>query len=186
MQNSRRYRRSERKKRAGAPLGFLNTYLYKPLFGIMGEEDADMINKKINELAANQETHHTILEQNLSIINKLKDTVNDTMSEFKKNMEEMNAFIARTAEKLKEMEINLHLHLEFTYISSLITNIKIEYNKAITIIKRVIQNKLVGEYTEIMIYKRLTKDLQTIEQDFDDTRVKLLTINPRIKKLHKN
>lgn len=40
-----------------------------------------------------------------------------------------------------------------------------------------IQNKLVGEFTEVMTYKRLARDLNEIEQEFDDTMVRLLS-NP--------
>lgn len=99
------------------------------------------------------------------------------MSEFKREMEEMNIFIEQTIQKLREMESGMDLHITITYISSLATNIKIEYTKAIDMIKIVIQNKLISEYTEVMTYKHLIKDLQAIEQEFDDTRVRLLT-NP--------
>lgn len=176
IQNENRKQRNHfgRKKR-GAPLGYLSTYVFKPIFGIMDEEDAEQLSEKINELAENQQAYHTILEHNLSIISKVVDTTNDTMSEFKKGMEEMSTFIGNLTTQLQQLESNVNLHLGFGYVSDLATNIKIEYTKAISIIKKVIQNKLVGEFTEIMTYKRLAQDLNEIEQEFDDTRVRLLS-----------
>lgn len=82
-ENKKRGNRLYRKKR-DAPLGYLSTYIFKPIFGIMDEEDAEQISEKINELAENQQAYHTILEHNLSIISKMTDTTNDTMFEFKK------------------------------------------------------------------------------------------------------
>lgn len=161
-----------RRRKRDAPLGYITTFGFKPLFGIM---DAEELATKIDELAENQQAHYTILDHNLSIISRVIDTTNDTMSEFKQSMHEMSMFIEITTDKLYEMETSIDLHLSLTYISSLATNIKIEYTKAINMIKKVIQNKLVGEYTEIMTYKRLTKDLQEIKQEFDDSRVRLLT-----------
>lgn len=164
-----------RRRKREAPLGYIATFGLKPLFGIMDEEDAEELASKINQLAENQQAHHTIMDHNLSIISRVIDTTNDTMYEFKKSMQEMSLFIEKTTEKLHEMETGINLHISFTYISSLATNIKIEYTRAINMIKKVIQNKLVGEYTEIMTYKRLTKDLNEIEQTFNDSRVRLLT-----------
>lgn len=165
---------NKRRKR-DSPLGFVTTYGLKPIFGIMDEEDAEQIAAKINELAENQRVQHTILDHNLSIISKLVDTTNDTMFEFKQGMEEMSKFIEQTTQKLREMEDGFDLHLSFTYISSLATNIKIEYTKAINLIKRVIQNKLIGEFTELLTYKHLTKELEEIKQGFDDSKVRLLS-----------
>lgn len=168
-------RDARKRKRRSTPFGWVTTYSLKPLFGIMSEEDANELANKINELAENQKAHHTILDHNLSIIGRMIDTTNDTMFEFKKGMQEMSSFIEETINKLRRVEAGLDLHITFTYISSLVTTIKLEYTKAFNVIKKVIQNKLVGEYTEIMTYKRLTKDLQDIEQEFDDSRVRLLT-----------
>lgn len=175
IQNEGKMKKNQKRRTRDAPLGFITTYALKPLFGIMSEEDAEELAAKINELTENQQAHHTILDHNLSIISRTIETTNDTMFEFIKGMEEMSSFIKKTIIKLNEMEEGIDLHISFTYISSLVKNIKIEYTKAINVIKRVIQNKLIGEYTEIMTYELLTRDLQEIEQEFDDARVKLLT-----------
>lgn len=169
-ENKKKYR-----TRRAAPFGSLTSYVFKPIFGIMDEDDAEQLSTKINELAENQQAYHTILEHNLSIISQTIEATNDTMFEFRMGMEAMNSFIGNMTEKLKTIETDVNLHLNFGYISDLATNIKIEYTKAMTVIKKVIQNKLVGEFTEIMTYRRLAKDLSEIEQEFDDTRVKLLS-----------
>lgn len=69
-------------------------------------------------------------------------------------------------------ESEIKLHISFSYISQITTNIKIEYSNAIQII---IRNKLVGEYSEIMTYKRLVEDINSVALDLDDTRIMLLS-----------
>lgn len=167
--------KDERRKKREASLGFVTTYVFKPVFGIMDEDDAQEMVQKINNLAENQETHHTLFEQNLSIIKKTIETTNTSLSAFQQSMNEMNAFINISIRKIQEMENEMKLHISFTYISSLATNIKIEYFKAIETIKKIIKNKLVGEYSEIMTYKRLVDDINTVALDLDDTRTMLLT-----------
>lgn len=40
----------QKRKRRNAPFGYLATYAFKPLFGVMDEEDAELVTNKINEL----------------------------------------------------------------------------------------------------------------------------------------
>lgn len=175
IQNKEKRKRLTNRKRREALLPSVGTYIFKPLFGIMDEEDAEDIASKINKLASNQQTHYNLIDQNLSLIGRVIVTANETMEDFKKGMEKMNIYLENAHEKLREMEEDINQHLNFGYISELATNIKIEYSKTIDIIKKVIQNKLVGEYTEIMTYRRLVRDLQEVELEFDDSRVRLLT-----------
>lgn len=166
---------SNKRRKRQSPLGFTTTYFFKPVFGIMDEDDAQELVQKINNLANNQETHHTIFEQNLSIIRKTIEITNTSLSKFQESMNEMSIFVSSTIKKIKEMESEVKLHLSFSYISALATNIKIEYLKAINVIKKIIKSKLIGEYSEIMTYQRLIEDINTVALDLDDTRIMLLT-----------
>lgn len=166
MENKRRKRES--------PLGFMTTYVFKPVFGIMDEDDAQEMVQKINNLAENQETHHTLFEQNLSIIRRTIETTNSSLTSFQNSMNELNTFVNTSIKQIQEMETEIKLHISFSYISDIATNIKIEYFKAIETIKKIIRNKLIGEYAEIMTYKRLIEDINTVALDLDDTRVMLL------------
>lgn len=165
---------SKRRKRQ-APLSFVTTYGFKPLFGVMGEEDAKELSSKIDALAESQNTHHTLFENNLSIMSSIIETANDSMSNFRQGMEEMRTFIEETVEQVQSFQTQSELQITFTYISSLVTNIKIEYLKAISIIKKIIKNKLIGEYAEFLTYQRLIKDIQSIKQSFDTTKLELIT-----------
>lgn len=165
----------QNRQKRQAPLGFITKYFIKPIFGIMDENDAQELVHEINNLADNQETHHTLFDQNLSIIRKTIEITNSSLNKFQQSMYEMNTFINITVEKIKKMESEVKLHLSFSYISELATNIKIEYLTAIETIKNVIRNNIIGEYSEIMTYERLINDITAVELDLDDTRVKLLT-----------
>lgn len=68
----------EKRRKISAPLNFVTTYVFKPLFGVMSEEDAEELASKINQLAENQQVHHTILDHNLSIISRMIDTTNES------------------------------------------------------------------------------------------------------------
>lgn len=165
---------SKRRKRQ-APLGFMTTYVFKPVFEIMDEDDAYEMVQKTNNLAENQETHHTLFEQNLSIIKRTIETTNTSLTSFQNSMNELNTFVNVSIKKIQEMETEIKLHISFSYISDIATNIKIGYFKAIETIKKIIRNKLIGEYAEIMTYKKLIDEINTVALDLDDTRIMLLT-----------
>lgn len=71
---------SKKRRKREASLGFVTTYIFKPVSGFMDENDAQEMVQKINNLAENQETHHLLFEQNLSII---KITIETTNTQFK-------------------------------------------------------------------------------------------------------
>lgn len=164
-----------RRRKRQAVFGSIGTYIYKPLFGIMDEKDAELIINKINSIVDKQNAHHTILEDNLSIIQRTIEATNDSMAEFKSSMKEMNAFATNTLKQLKIMEENLNLQINFNTFSTITNNIKFEYTKAINLIKRVLRNKLYGEYTELITYQRVIQDLMVVSQELDDTKVSLIS-----------
>lgn len=165
----------KKRRKRQAVFGSIGTYIYKPLFGVMDEKDAELIINKINSIVDKQNAHHTILEENLSIIKRTIEATNDTMAEFKINMIEMNKFAVTTLKNLKSMEENINLQIDFNSFSTITNNIKFEYYRAIELIKKVLRNKLYGEYTELITYQRVIKDLNVVSQEFDDIRANLIT-----------
>lgn len=166
--------RTYRKKRS-APLGLITTYVYKPLFGIMDEDDANEFKEKINEIIDKQEAHHVVLENNLSIIKRSMELTNVTLQTFKDNIELMNGYIKNAFQTIADVEKDLKKHIDFHYMSQLATTIRAEHEKAVKTIKNAITNQLNGDYTEIMTHKQLIRDLAEVLQHLDDTSVKLLT-----------
>lgn len=105
--------RVEKRKKRQAPLGYFTTYVLKPTFGIMDEDDAQEMVQKINNLAESQEKHHNILEQNLSIIRRTIEITNSSLSNFQNSMMEMNKFINNAIKQIQEVEAEIKMHVTF-------------------------------------------------------------------------
>lgn len=166
--------RENRRKRS-APLGSITTYVFKPVFGIMDEDDADQLISKINAIIDNQKTHKIIIEENLSIMHRTIEIINGTTNDFRKNMHELEQFINDTIEQLKEMENNVELQIGFGNIAQMATNIRFEYMKSYDLIKRVLKQKFLGEYTEFVTYQKVIDDLKEVTQDLDESQIKPIT-----------
>lgn len=164
----------KRRKRE-APLGYATTWIFKPLFGVLDEQEANEIVERINTLTIKQNGFHTILEDNLSIIRRTIETSSDSMDEFQNGMNQLSSYIDEAMLQLKNLEEEVKMHLNFQYISELAKNIQTEYVKSITLIKKVLRNKLFGEYTEFTTYHRVMEDLKLVTEDVDDTRTMILT-----------
>lgn len=169
---------STRRRKRSAPFGLLTSYIYKPLFGVMDEDDANEFREKINEIIDKQETHHIVLENNLSIIRRSMELTNITLQTFKNNLELMNDYIKEAIQTIADVERDLKKHIDFHYMSQLASTIRFEHEKAVATIKNAITNQLNGDYTNFMTHKQLMRDLTEVLQHLDDTSVKLLT-SPR-------
>lgn len=157
------------KKRRDAFLGFAGSYLAKPIFGLMDEEDAQVINHKINELIKTHNTHTVALQNGLSIIKQTMKITNNTLTLFNENINQFNTYIQNITQIMAEVEKETKQHIDFNYISDLAGLINMEHMDTTDKIKSALKNTLHGEFTSLITYKQLLHDLTDISDQLDET-----------------
>lgn len=160
---------SKQKQRRATPLGFLGTYLFKPAFGIMDEEDSVDISERINGLGGNQQLHTLILEHNLSLIKNTIKITNATFENFRFTVNKLHDYLVNITKDVNEMEHEISMHIDFKYLSATATLLIMEHQRTTHIIKRTLKNTLHGEFTELISYKQLSRDLLEVADNLDDT-----------------
>lgn len=159
---------SKRRKRE-AILGFIGSYVHKPLFGLMDEDDAIEIYDKINEIIVKQDIHTRILEDNISIIQRTIKLTNNTIQNFRTNIDQLNNYLLNISSTLITAEQEIKQHINFKYLSSLATLITFEHERMTRRIKDILKNTLRGEFTELITYEQLMADIHEVSSDMDDS-----------------
>lgn len=157
---------AEKRKRR-APLGFLGEYFYKPVFGLMDEEDARHFSHAIELLTKNQKTQSIVLENHMSIVKQFIRITNETMEQFRNNIDTLNNYINNYTIEIAQLEKEIKQHLNFEHISSLATLISADHERMTRIMKNSLQNTLQGDYTELITHEQLSKDLLDISEKID-------------------
>lgn len=159
----------ERKNKRDAILLPVTKYFMKPVYGIIDEEDAQEIYSKINQLIDKQKTESMILQENLSIVARTIQTANRSLETLRSNLVTFSSYVENITENISNMEKDIINHINFGYISSLATLIIIEHDHITRIIKETIKNTLRGEFTELITFEQLSKDLKDVTFDLDDS-----------------
>lgn len=162
-----------RRKRT-ALFGLAGSYIIKPLFGLIDEEDAKVITEKINELITQQKGQTAALLNGLSIIKQSIQFTNSTLSLFKENLQQLNAYVRNITEAFANVEIEIKQHIDFKYISALATLTTIDHQQTTQIIKNALKNTLYGEFTSLITHKQLLNDIRGIASRLDDTTFTLM------------
>lgn len=158
-----------KKQRRDALFGFIGSYVGKPLFGLMDEEDASIITEKINSLINAHQTQTIALKNGLSIVQQTIKITNETMFQLNRDVHELNRYVNNITTTISDVEIEIKQHIDFNYISSLATMISVEHQHAIHIIKSALKNTLHGEFSSLITHKQFLKDLQEISETLDET-----------------
>lgn len=152
-----------------APLGFMSKYIYKPIFGFMDEEDAELFSSKINSLINNQQTHSIILENHMSIVKQFIRITNRTMEQFENNIEILNTYINNFTSTAMHIEKEIKQHINFEYISDMTSLISRDHHRMAKVIKDALKNTLQGDYTKLISHERLRMDLVDVAQNIDES-----------------
>lgn len=154
--------KSSRKKRA--PLGFLSTWVIKPLFGLLDEDDAEEIADKINGLSNNNEKHNVFLIDEISLIKQTIQVANLTLEGLRNNLETFNNQLEKL---LNEQNINLKQHLNIEYLSSIATLIMIEHRETLNTLKETLKNTFNGEFTDLISLAQFHNDLKVVSENLE-------------------
>lgn len=157
------------KRKRDAILGMIGTYIHKPIFGLMDEEDAMEMYNKINLIINKQGTHSRILEDNLSIIQRVIKFTNSSLGGFRKNIDELNEYVQNVTSIFTTTEQEIKQHINFKYLSSLATLITMEHERMTRKIKDILKQTLRGEFTEFITYEQLMKDIHEVVYDLDES-----------------
>lgn len=157
------------KRKRRAPLGFLAKYLYKPIFGFMDEEDAEFFSNKINSLISNQKTQSIVLENHLSIVKQFIRITNETMDQFRINIEMLGDYINNYTAITSHIEKEFKQHTNFEYISELTSLVSANHERMTRIIRSSLRNTLQGDFTELIPHEQLKRDLLDISENIDES-----------------
>lgn len=160
---------NKHKQKRDSPFGFLGSYVFKPLFGVMDEEDSIDISERINNLGANQRLHTLVLEQNLSLVKNTIRITNATFESFRTTVNLLHRYLDNITKGINLMESEIFKHIDFKYLSETATLLILEHQRTTNIIKQTLKNTLHGEFTELISYKQFARDLREILENLDDS-----------------
>lgn len=165
----------DRIRKKKAPLGFLTTYIFKPLFGVMDEEDATEINNKINELIVHSNDRHIFMKDELSIIRQTIQTTNATI---KSMWNELDKHQRKLNEALQDHIQKIEQKIDIIYLSSVATLIIVEHNRRIKLLKDLLKDVFDGNTRELVPWYQLREDLDEVNSRLDGSTI-LLSRNER-------
>lgn len=158
-----------RRKKRDAFLGSIGSYFYKPIFGLMDEDDAMKIVKKINQLIDTQTIQQKVVTDNMSISKQAMKTTHDNIQSLKSTLNTLNSYVLNITEAVSTSEGEIKQHITFNHISSLANLITSGHQRTTNNLKDVLQNTLRGEYTEFITHKQLTREIKEVARDLDET-----------------
>lgn len=167
-----------RLKRSLLGLNFVGSYYFKPLYGLMDEEDALQIYEKINEVINQQERHRVFIKDQLSIIKEGTRVTNATFSNFRHNME---TFREEVEKLLNDQNKILVEQMTKQYLTSIATLMLMEHDHFMKKLKHATSKAFNGDFTELVTLNRFSQDLSFVNvnlggehtilsRNFDDIR----------------
>lgn len=170
------------KKRRDAPFGMIGTYMLKPAFGTMDEEDAINISNCINTLIKNQKTHNVVLENSMSIIRQEIRLNNATFEKFRNTVNTLHSYLNDLTSTVNTVEHEVKNHINFKYVSSTASLLLVEHQHTIRLIKNILKNTLYGDFTELIPYKQFLKDLKDVTHTLNDVTFMIIDSLPELQK----
>lgn len=158
------FQRKKQNRRRRAPLQFFITYIYKPIFGLLDEDDATNFNNKINSLIGSDEKHTLLIEESMSLIKQTIQTFNMTLEDFRSNIDQLNTQLTNV---ITESNTEIMNHINIEYFSSIATLIIMEHEKTLKTLKQTLRNALNGDFSEIITNNQFKKDLEIIAKHLD-------------------
>lgn len=157
----------------GAPFGFMNTYLYKPLFGFLDERDGRIISEKINEIRNRTEEHIMYEKEELSLIQQSVRVNNMSISNMKESLIEFSEEIRKVFTIHND---NYQQLLQINYITNLATNIIQGQENMLERLKNILQNTINGNLRDLITVDQIRKNILEISMTLDEHNM-LLTQN---------
>lgn len=157
------------KRKRETPFGFFGTHLLKPMFGTMDEEDALDISERINQLIHNTNLQNHFIDDNLSIIKNTIRVTNATIEGFKDTVEKLRRYLNNVTKNINDLNDEMRQNIDFKYLSVTLNLLIIEHQRNIQVIKQTLKNTLHGEFTELISYAQLLRDLQDVAIYLDET-----------------
>lgn len=156
------FQRPSFKRFKRAPLGFVITYLYNPIFGIMGEEDAKAIAEKMNELIQRNEDYKIIVTEELSIMKQSLILTYNVTSDLKSNIQILD-------QKIDELILNVKnqvmQHITIQYLSTIAILVITEHENSLRTLKEITKSTFVGDFTELVPISQFRNDLLKITEE---------------------
>lgn len=152
------------RNKRGAPLGFLGAHYYKPLFGIMDENDAMEIHERLNKLIAGHNQQQIFMGEEMSIIQQTIEVTNNTI---KTLWDKITAFQDQLNSALEENAEQVNKNIDILYLSNTATLIIIEQNYRVKVLKDLLKNVYNGDIHDLVPWKQLKTDLNKINDELD-------------------
>lgn len=167
-----------RVRRSFLGLNVVGSYFYKPLFGLMDEEDALTIYNRINAIVAQQERHKVFIEDQLSIIRENVRITNATFTNFRNNIVTFKTEVEKLIEDQDKAMIK---QMTKQYLISIATLMLIEHDQFMKKLKFVTSKAFNGDFTELVTINRFARDINKVNiflggertiptRNFDDIR----------------
>lgn len=148
-----------RVKRSFLGLNVVGSYVYKPLLGLMDEEDASEIFDKINRIINHQERHKVFVREQLSIIKETVRITNETFTSFQNNM---MTFQTEIEKLIDDQDRAMVQQMTKQYLTSIATLMLIEHNHFMKKLKFATSKAFNGDFTEMVTINELARDINKI------------------------
>lgn len=156
-----------------APLDFMNTYLYKPIFGFLDENDGKIISERINELVNRTDKHIMYEQEELSLIQQSIQVNNMSITSMKNSLREFNEEITKV---FMIQNDNYQQLVQFNYVTVLATSIIQDQEKMLEKLRSTLQNTINGNLRDLLTVDQIRKNILEIDGTIDNSH-RILTEN---------
>lgn len=159
------------KPKTGAWLGFMNTYIYRPLFGFMGEDDAIEIASKINALINRTDSHNIFLQEEVSLIQQSMKITNLSIKNLKDNLKILDSQVNKI---FNEQNDKMMQHWDYSVLSTLAGEIIGEHERTLRTLKNIIKNTFEGDLRGFLNINQIQENLREVNKKLDDSQTILI------------
>lgn len=158
-----------KRRRRDAYLESVTHYVLKPVFGLLDETDANDIRNKLGEVLHTQNQTKLFAEENMSLIKSSIDLTENTLNNFRSQLEMLYVYIKNTTDEMSNIENDLKSSANFASIADLATLTALAHEQLIYKIKSSIKRTLRGELAELIPYRQLLKDVKDVSMNLEDS-----------------